>query len=101
MPARRFLAVNRAVVESPSAISVGDPRLGHEAIFSPVPSCLSEVILVIYVQTLELLDRLQLYKDMYGPFVKQVEFYVDGTWCNPRDDIDRSGFPCYGPPLNR
>lgn len=56
---------------------------------------------MVYIQSLELLNRLDVFKDMYGPFVKEVEFYVDGTWCDPRADGNQDWAPCYGPPLDR
>lgn len=82
------------------ATSAEDPRLGFNAVLPPVPSCLSSVILVIYVQSLDMLGRLSTYQDMYGPHVAAIEFYVDGTYCDPRDS-DMAGYPCYGEPLNR
>lgn len=45
-----------------------------------------------------------MYRDMYGPYVAAVEFYVDGTWCDPRDPrtTDTSALqPCYGEQLDR
>lgn len=81
--------------ESAVATLTNDTSWGFDAIFAPVPSCLSEVILVIYVQSLPMLNRLDDYKNMYGPYFAGIEFYVDGTWCDPR------GVPCYGDPLDR
>ena len=97
-----FCHVSCAVLpQSPLAVLAEDPLLSQNVIFRPVLSCLSEVILVIYVQSLDILEKLDLYKDMYGPFVADIEFYVDGTWCDPRDVRKPDGRPCYGPPLNR
>eukprot|EP00903_Cladosiphon_okamuranus_P011807 g11095.t1 len=90
-------------ITSPVAASKGDPTWGFNAVFAPVHSCLSEVILVIYVQNLPMLDRIDEYKSMYGPHVAGIEFYVDGTWCDPRSEATDtpSGLPCYGDRLNR
>ena len=87
--------------QSPLAVSTEDPFLGLNAVFNPVSSCLSEVILVVYIQRLELLERLDMYRDMYGAFVAEVEFYVDGTWCDPLAPENDKARPCYGPPLDR
>lgn len=85
---------------SPEAECAEDPYLGQTAIFQPVVSCLSAVVLVIYIQSLKILEMLDLYTDMYGQYFTAIEFYVDGTWCDPRS-TSRGGYPCYGPPLNR
>lgn len=74
---------------------VEDRYLGHDAIFSPVPLSLTEVMLVIYIQFWGF------HNDMYGPFMRGIEFYVDGTLCDPRARNGRGGFPCHGLPLNR
>lgn len=74
-----------------------DGNWGLDAIFSPVHSCLSDVLLVIYVQSLPMLGRLDEYKSMYAPVFAGIEFYVDGTWCTPK----KNGLPCYGDHLNR
>ena len=87
-------------LQSPIASSIQDPVLGFNVILPPLPSCLSSVILVIYVQSLEMLNHRDMYEDMYGPFVRGIEFYVDGTWCDPQE-TDTGGLPCYGQPLNR
>ncbi|CAM9514568.1 unnamed protein product [Ectocarpus sp. 13 AM-2016] len=87
------------VSQSPLAASTKDPQLGFDAVFPPVPSCLSKVVLVMYVQFLDLLSRLDEFKNMYGPFFASIEFYVDGTWCDPRSSAS-NGYPCYGDSLD-
>lgn len=72
-----------------------ESNLGHYDVFSPVPSCLSDVILVVYIQSLDIMENLEIYKDMYGPYFKDIEFYVDGTWCDPRHTRNMAE-PCYG-----
>lgn len=62
---------------------------------------MSNVILVIYVQLLPMLDELEYYKYTYGPYFKDVEFYVDGTWCDPGARNDTADLPCFGKPLDR
>lgn len=47
-----------------------------------------------------MLERLNEYTEMYGPHVAGIEYYVDGTWCDPRQTPD-GGLPCYGEALNR
>ncbi|CAN0034972.1 unnamed protein product [Scytosiphon promiscuus] len=100
---RPAMSVNQGGAQSPVATSVADPRYGFNAVFPPVPSCLSDVVLVIYVQFLGMLERLDDYRSMYGPFFADIEFYVDGTWCDPRSASDSKlyGYPCYGDVLNR
>lgn len=88
------------VARSAQAKLATDPRLGQTAIFRPVTSCLSDVVLVIYIQSLEMLKRLNTYTDMYGRYFAAIEFYVDGTWCDPRL-THNGGYPCYGAPLDR
>lgn len=79
--------------------SVDDPRLGFNSVFPPVASCLSSIILVIYVQRIKELEKtISAYKDMYGPYVGAIEFYVDGTWCDP-SATNRPGMPCSGEKL--
>lgn len=100
-----FCCIQQECPKSPSAASTKDPHLGFNAVFPPVPSCLSKVVLVIYVQFLDILTRLDEFKNMYGPFFASIEFYVDGTWCDPRTSPHRgsasSGYPCYGDNLDR
>lgn len=88
------------ILGTPLAASAEDPRLGPEAVFRPVPSCLSDIILVVFVQDLGMLEKMDLYRDLYDPFVRDIEFYVDGTWCDPRA-IRKPLWPCYGEALNR
>lgn len=80
--------------------STVDEELGRSAIFPPIPSCLSNVILVIFVEYLGMLENLQLYKNMYASFFAAIEFYVDGTWCDPYVQ-ENPMLPCFGQPLNR
>lgn len=86
---------------SPVAASVEDPRLGSSSVFPPVASCLSSVTLVIYVTHVKELEKtIGVYKKMYGPHMGAIEFYVDGTWCDP-NGTNRPGMPCTGGKLER
>lgn len=87
--------VNVTLPMSPNAPLL---NIGYDAVFTPAPSCLSDVILVIYIQSLEMLKHLNIYREMYEPFVRNIEFYVDGTWCDPYSE--KVGFPCYGDKLD-
>lgn len=87
-------------IKSTVATSKIDATWGSDAVFAPVHSCLSEVVIVVYVRSLPMLERMDAYRNMYGPYFAGIEFYVDGTWCDPRA-TPTGGKPCYGDHLDR
>ena len=92
--------VDQQFDKSPRAACVKDHNLGFSAIFRPLESCLSGVILVLFVQYLGMLNNLDLYKNMYGPYFADIEIYVDGTWCDLYEQ-ENIALPCCGEPLDR